>query len=143
MRHAPIHCGKTLLLLVTISLFTVGWFRDKVPVFEQETDVPHMSLGVAEVSVDAPGKVLQGDQAIAKADKRASKLRKKLIHKLEKRARKVFKADAVMSVTYWPDLQSLKFETKKVFARGVMIRYHKFPDQIPLLTEKGREAKAA
>lgn len=40
-----------------------------------------------------------------------------------------FSADEVVKVQFWPDLNSSKFPNGKVYARGEMVRYTRFPKQ--------------
>ena len=53
---------------------------------------------------------------------------KRLNGKLVKESKK-YGAEQVINVTFWPDLNSRKFPEGKVYARGEMVRYHRFEAQ--------------
>ncbi len=52
---------------------------------------------------------------------------RRLKHALAKKAKKHFDVDQVINVTYWPDPDGKSFPKARVFARGQMVRYKKFP----------------
>ncbi len=125
----PLSVKKIVVLGIFVSLLASGpaYSGVKLQLAETGVSLPYLSLGFSEVKIKAPGKELKGDKAVKKAEKRARKLRAKLYKKLKHDAKQYFKADAVINIKYWPELDSAKFPHKYVYARGEMIRYNKFP----------------
>lgn len=119
-----------LFLLMGVGLLNAGCSRIQPRLYQEACERPYVVLGIAEVSVKAPRKILRGDKASIKAEKRAAKLQKKLNKALVKRAKKLYHADAVSKVEYWPALNALDFGQKEVFARAEMIRYQAFPEPV-------------
>ena len=54
-------------------------------------------------------------------------LRDLLNEKILKVARKNHQAEAVIHMQYWPDLTASKFPQGRIYAKGEMIRYKRFP----------------
>ena len=136
-------------LITLLFLFALVWIQVpsvhagvKLDLTEKKAVIPYTSLGFTEVKVKAPGKELKGDKASEKAIKRGNKLKSKLFSKMSKDAKKYFKADAVINITYWPELTSFKFPHKYVYARGEMIRYNRFP-LIPAVSSSETNSSAS
>ncbi len=126
--NRPFRIICLIILTVFLSPLFMGCSRVQPRFYEGSCDRPYVTLGIGEVSVKAPRKILKGEKSEIRAEKRANKLRKKLNKKLLKRARKLYHADAVSKVQYWPALNSLDFGQKSVFARAEMVRYSPFPE---------------
>lgn len=47
--------------------------------------------------------------------------------KMLKAAKNVYNAEAVIHTEYWPDLTEKKFPQGRVYAKGDMVRYKRFP----------------
>lgn len=125
---------KIMVLGVLITATLTGCTRtEKVAVLTSEAPSrPAEPLGTLEVSQKtnpwAPanwGSALKEILTLSLADTSyQARLNKKLVERSEK-----FRADQIVNVKYWPDLDSRKFPNGKVHARGEMVRYKHFEAQ--------------
>ncbi len=126
---------KGLQIAVLVFIFTASLtgctHTEKVRAISGEVSQPFDSLGAVEVRIStnpwAPGNwghFFKELFTLTLADTSyETRLKKKLVKESNK-----FKADQIVKVTFWPDLNTVKFPDGKVYARGEMIRYRRFPE---------------
>ena len=120
-----------LAFILTVA-FTGCMHTEKRRAVTEESSQPFESLGVLEVHIKtntwAPsnlGNFFKELFTLSFGDTSyETRLKKKLIKESDK-----FNADQVVKVTFWPDLNLNQFPDGKVYARGEMIRYRRFPPQ--------------
>lgn len=131
--------SKKLIIttLCVLALFSACARTEKVRALEGDVATPYRELGQLEVYVKSPV-VLPGNIAMktveaatltlantpSRGDQYKKALRKELV-----RIAKSYDADLVINVEYWPDPDSKTFPEGKIYARGMMIKYRKFPSK--------------
>jgi len=130
---------KTLGFICLIGIMALGCTRmQSVRAYENVPDQrPYVSMGTLEVNVPAdsipPSKLLWGGIELlsltyATTPSRGDIYKSALKSKLAKIANARHDADAVINVEFWPDPASEDFPNGKVYARGEMVRYQRFPN---------------
>lgn len=126
LRHYSIILGSLLLISCART--------QNVKVTQGDVDGPYDKIGVLEVSTAAK-KICPVATCMTRVvtlgmvcpPPQGEVYRKKLDEILKKKAKHDYDAQAVIQTEYWPDLNSKSFPEGKIFARGTMIRYKKFP----------------
>ena len=97
---------------------------------------PYDSLGTLEVKEFAPWLTVPAvlwtgvevaTLSFAKTPSRGDHYKRALRSELAYVASHQYGADAVINVTYWPDPDSKSFADGRIYCRGEMIRYKRFP----------------
>ena len=124
-------------LLFVCFVLPMGCARvAKVQAIEGDNDIPYDSLGTIEVrkqiQAPTPSSVFWAGVRTVTFSRSGSpngeeRYKKYLRSKLAREARKNYGADSVIHVEYWPDPASGTFPEGYLYARGEMIRYHRFP----------------
>lgn len=117
----------------------LGFARvEKLRVLEGDINIPYQALGILEVqekaSIFRPSDIFYRPLKLLtlgfkKTPSRAQKLKEKLDHQLQVKARDHYGADAVIHVKYWPALDSEAFPGGVVYAQGQMVSYEHFPQK--------------
>jgi hypothetical protein len=126
--------GLAVLMLFSINM---GCSRtQKVVVLQSGISEPYESLGSIEVDRKVPriqyrrifGKVWEWTTfGHCKNISQEAYLQGLLNKKMLKDARKNHHAEAVINAKYWPDLTAKKFPQGRIYAKGDMVRYKRFP----------------
>lgn len=125
-----------MLVLSAFVLLTMGCSRtQKVISTQGDLTASYQSLGQIEIERHVPRASLKrmfqhvGEwMTFGKYEMpaRSEYLQGLLDKKLVKAAKKRHGAEAVIKVQYWPDLNSEKFPSGKMYAKGEMVRYKRF-----------------
>lgn len=128
------------LMLVVVMLFSVnaGCSRtQKVVVMQAEVSEPYETIGKIEVDRSVPriqyrrvfGQLWEW-MTFGHSDNLSSEayLKGLLDEKMLRSAKKDYKAEAIIHAEYWPDLSAKKFPQGRIYAKGDMIRYKRFPE---------------
>lgn len=130
---------KIVVLSLCVGLMAGCVRKEKVVATEGPAVMTYESLGSLEVKERAwkfgPSRIMRtGVEVVtltmADTESDAEVYRRSLREKLAETARKQFKADAVVNVTYWPDPESAAFPKGYIHARGEMIRYVPFSSKV-------------
>ncbi|MBI3317150.1 MAG: hypothetical protein HYZ85_04010 [Candidatus Omnitrophica bacterium] len=126
-----------LALWVVMSSLSACIRTERVRAIEgSEGVLPYQSLGTLEIKQKAPyvtpgGILFTGIEVatltFAKTPSRGDHYKRTLRAELAEVASKSYGADKVVNVEYWPDPDSGSFPDGYVYARGEMVRYHRFP----------------
>ncbi len=137
MRKKHIGYGLLAAVMAMGLLGLMGCSRvQKFNVTEADDTVPYQNLGTLEVETAVPRTTVPAilwtsaevmTATLIDSPERGDHYKALLRSKLGDKARRYYGADAVINVVYWPEPNAKGFPHGKLYARGEMIRYEKFP----------------
>ncbi len=132
--------SHVILGVIIFAMAITGCSRmQKVIATPEGASMPYESLGVLEVKKEAPafGASYRLQQTLSLVSFRLYEkpsqeayFQKLLDKELVCDAKKKYGADAVIHVKYWPDLNAAKFPKGLIYAKGEMIRYKQFSEEV-------------
>jgi len=129
--------GSAILILIGAVAFGCARYQ-KIQVIEGDFDRPYKVIGSLEVKEKAemvPDIYRAGVELLSlgyvRYPDRGDSYKETLNRQLARKARDVYRADAVINVEYWPDPSSKDFPDGMIYARGEMIKLSKFPAPEP------------